>query len=52
MRLAASYARERLGRAEIPYYSGAANEPSERTAISAGFHCCRELFDADVCANP
>jgi len=47
-RLAATYARTLLTRGDIPYYSGARNEASERTATSAGFHCCRELFVADV----
>ena len=47
-RLAATYARTLLKRGDVPYYSGARNEASERTAVSAGFHCCRELFTADV----
>jgi GNAT superfamily N-acetyltransferase len=42
--LAAGYARETLSHGEVPYYSGAANEASDRAAISAGFACCRELF--------
>lgn len=47
-KLAAAYARALLARGDIPYYSGARNEASERTAIRGGFHCCRELFSTEI----
>lgn len=42
--LAAAFAREVLGRGEIPDWGSAGNEASERTAIKAGFTCCREYY--------
>lgn len=49
--LAGAYARRRLAAGQVPYWSGAANEASERTALKAGFVCCREQFYADVSAR-
>lgn len=46
--LAAFYAQRRLGKGEIPYYSGPANEASRRTAEHAGFVVCRELVSAQI----
>jgi len=46
--LAALYARGRLKQSQIPYYSGARSETSQRTALKAGFLCCRELVFAEV----
>jgi hypothetical protein len=48
--IAAAYARDKLLAGDIPYYSGAANEASERAALNAGFVCCRETFSAEVTA--
>ena len=49
--IAAAYARDKLLAGDIPYYSGAANEASERAALKAGFVCCRELLWAEVSAR-
>jgi len=49
--IAAAYARDKLLAGDIPYYSVAANEASERAALKAGFVCCRELFWAEVTAK-
>jgi len=46
--LAATYARQRLTRGQVPYWSSAASEASERTALKAGFFCCREALSAGV----
>jgi GNAT superfamily N-acetyltransferase len=50
--LASSYAGARLTRGQVPYWSGAANEASERTAMKASFVCCRELFCVEATAKP
>jgi GNAT superfamily N-acetyltransferase len=47
----ALYAREMLMQNKIPYYSSAVNEASERTALKAGFVCCREMFSAEVSSH-
>jgi hypothetical protein len=49
--LAASYARRRLNEGQVAYWSSAAGEASERTAVKAGFTCCRELFRARLTAR-
>ena len=47
-KLAGTYARERLARGEIAYYSSPANRASERVAEKAGFTRCRTLFCAEL----
>jgi len=49
--LASAYAMERLGQGEIPYYSGPANQASERAAEKAGFTRCRTLLQAELRAK-
>lgn len=44
--VAAMYARDKLAGGQIPFYSSARDEASERTALKAGFTCCRELWSA------
>ncbi len=44
--LAASYARDKLNRGQIPLYSNPRGEASERTALRVGFECCREQWAA------
>ena len=44
LQLATAYARGKLGNGQTAYWSGAANEASERTALKAGFVFCREVF--------
>ena len=46
--LRVAHARGRLDRGQMPYWSGAANEASERTAPRAGFACCKESFYAEA----
>ena len=46
--LASTYARERLARGGIAYYSSPANRASERVAEKAGFTRCRTLFHAEL----
>lgn len=46
--LAAAYAREKLLQGVIPFFENAVNEASERTALKAGFVCCREEYRADA----
>jgi len=50
--LAVAYARRRLTAGQVPYWSSAANEASERTATTAGFTCCRELHAAEATRRP
>jgi GNAT superfamily N-acetyltransferase len=46
--LAAAYARAKLNSRQVPYYSGASGEASERTALRAGFALCREVYYSEV----